>query len=291
MARRPQAWAGAQKRSTSLNAAGTSEGAARSRGCLGARGHEDGEQPADCQGDSRTPYATSSHPGGPYPLLTAVEALLPALLRWTGYGFLFGYFYPLLRGSTGLAKALWLSAAAAGPTLLDLLLTPASVPVWTRMVVSLLQLATFAMTVGLWADQKVLAQHSYHLSRPADVHNLGSLTTWASTVTAAFGAGIAALLLVGAQPFVTGLVQPPSLPLPRPQRRQPTPRRKHADRTGWGSWTNSARRHAVDDRPSASTQDFAQPCPFRPTLACLTPFRVLALLRGLRQEQLGLGSA
>ncbi|MER6425507.1 hypothetical protein [Streptomyces sp. NPDC001137] len=156
------------------------------------------------------------HPGGPYPLLTAVGTLLPALLRWAGYGFLFGYFYPLLRGSTGLAKALWLSAAAVGPTLLDLLLTPASVPVWTRMVVSVLQLATFAMTLGLWSDQQVLAQHSYHLSRLADVHNLGSLTTWASTVTAAFGAGIAALLLVGAQPFVTGLVQPPSLPTPPP---------------------------------------------------------------------------
>jgi hypothetical protein len=154
------------------------------------------------------------HPGGPYPLLTAVGTLLPAVLRWTGYGFLFGYFYPLLRGSTGLAKALWLSAVIAGPTLLDLLITPASVSVWTRMVVSVLQLATFAMTLGLWADQKVLAQHSYHLSRLADVHNLGSLTTWASTVTAAFGAGIAALLLVGAQPFVTGLVQPPSLPTP-----------------------------------------------------------------------------
>ncbi|MFJ6900564.1 hypothetical protein [Streptomyces hokutonensis] len=156
------------------------------------------------------------HPGGPYPLLIAVGTLLPALLRWAGYGFLFGYFFPLLRGRTGLAKALWLSTAAAGPALLELLLTPASAPVWTRMVVSVLQLVTFALTLGLWADRRVLAQYSYHWSRLADIHNLGSLTAWASTVTAALGAGLAALLLVGAQPFVTGLVQPPSLPTPPP---------------------------------------------------------------------------
>jgi len=66
------------------------------------------------------------------------------------------------------------------------------------------------MSLGLLADRDSLALGRYPWARLADVHNLGSLTAWASSVATALATAVAALVLVGVQPFVTDLVQPPA---------------------------------------------------------------------------------
>ncbi|WP_143670100.1 hypothetical protein [Streptomyces sp. Ag109_G2-15] len=151
-----------------------------------------------------------------YPLLSAAGALLPATLRWAGLGLLFGYFFPLVAGESGLAKALRLAAAAAAPTVLDAVLVPHHGSVWPGGTLSVVQLLAFCLSLGLLADSDTLARHRYHWARLADVHNLGSLAAWFSAVAAALATGVAALLLAGLQPFVTNLVQPPQTPQGNP---------------------------------------------------------------------------
>ncbi|WP_405930454.1 hypothetical protein [Streptomyces sp. NBC_00827] len=146
----------------------------------------------------------------PYPLLSAAGALLPPALRWMGIGLLFGYFFPLLGGQTGLAKAMRVAIAAGAPTLLDAVLVPHSGPAWPMSVLTVVQVLAFSMSLGLLADRDSLALGRYPWARLADVHNLGSLTAWASSVAAALATAVAALVLVGVQPFVTDLVQPPA---------------------------------------------------------------------------------
>lgn len=60
-------------------------------------------------------------PGEGYPELAIAAFVVPLVLRWAAYGFLFGYFYPLLRGAGGLSKALWFSLAAVVPALVSTL--------------------------------------------------------------------------------------------------------------------------------------------------------------------------
>ncbi|MDI1454399.1 hypothetical protein NHG22_11345 [Streptomyces sp. ATE26] len=144
-----------------------------------------------------------------YPLLSAAGALLPAALTWTGLGLLFGYFFPLVAGESGLAKALRLAAAAAAPTVLDAVLGAHQGSGWPAGALAVLQLLAFCLSLGLLADRDTLALRRYHWARLADVHNLGSLAAWFSTVTAALATGVAALLLAGLQPFMTHLVEPP----------------------------------------------------------------------------------
>ena len=56
-----------------------------------------------------------------YPELALISAVAPLVLRWVGYGLLFGYFFPLLRGRTGLGKSIAFFAAAAAPSILSTL--------------------------------------------------------------------------------------------------------------------------------------------------------------------------
>ncbi|MEU0947521.1 hypothetical protein ABZ379_33205 [Streptomyces canus] len=145
-----------------------------------------------------------------FPLLSAAGVLLPPTLRWTGIGFLFGYFFPLLGGQSGLTKAMRLATAALAPTLLDAVLVPHPSPAWPGSVLAVIQLLAFSLSLGLLADRESLALGRYPWARLADVHNLGSLTAWASSVAAALATAVATLVLAGAQPFVTNLVHPPT---------------------------------------------------------------------------------
>ncbi|GHH68282.1 hypothetical protein GCM10018775_92760 [Streptomyces umbrinus] len=150
----------------------------------------------------------------PYPLLTATGSLVPTLLTWAGLGLFFGYFFPLIGGHSGLGKAMRLTAAAAAPTLLDTVLLAQSSRAWPASLLAVVQLLAFGTSMGLLADRTTLATERYPWARLADVHNLGSLTAWASSVTAALATTVATLILVGVQPFVTQLVEPPATTTP-----------------------------------------------------------------------------
>ena len=144
--------------------------------------------------------------GEGYPELALTSAVAPLVLRWAGYGLLFGYFFPLLRGRTGLSKSISFFAAAATPSIIDTLTSPGQQ--WHSAALLGVQLLIFALTMGLLADLAVLRKNGFTSSRLVDLHSLWTVSAWTSSVAVAIGTGIATIILAGLQPFVIGVVAP-----------------------------------------------------------------------------------
>ena len=151
-----------------------------------------------------------------YPELALASAVAPLVLRWAGYGLLFGYFFPLLRGTTGLSKSIWFFAAAVVPSLISTLTSAhPTAKQWHSAALLLIQLFIFAMTMGILADLAVLREHGFAAGRLIDLHSFWTVSAWASSVALAIGTGIATIILAGLQPFVIGVITPSS-PAPPP---------------------------------------------------------------------------
>jgi hypothetical protein len=155
-----------------------------------------------------------------YPELALISAVAPLVLRWVGYGLLFGYFFPLLRGRTGLGKSIAFFAAAAAPSILSTLASPHPAgQQWHSAALLAVQLLIFALTMGLLADLAVLRKNGFTAGRLVDLHSLWTISAWASSITVAIGTGIATIIIAGLQPFVIGVITPstpatPSTPPP-----------------------------------------------------------------------------
>jgi hypothetical protein len=144
--------------------------------------------------------------GEGYPELALASAVAPLVLRWAGYGLLFGYFFPLLRGRTGLSKSISFFAAAAAPSIIGTLTSPGQQ--WHSAALLGVQLLIFALTMGLLADLAVLRKNGFTASRLVDIHSLWTVSAWASSVAVAIATGIATIILAGLQPFVIGVITP-----------------------------------------------------------------------------------
>lgn len=152
-----------------------------------------------------------------YPVLSILTMVVPVLLTWVGFGLLYGYFFPLLRGQTGLAKALWMYGVMLVPAVLQTISSrdPSHWSSWTDTLLYAFQALAFAMTLGLRADASVLAVNRMRPDRLADIHNLGSITAWWSSVAVALASGVAAVIVVGVQPFLLDVFpQAPPAPVP-----------------------------------------------------------------------------
>lgn len=153
-------------------------------------------------------------PGEGYPELAIAASVAPLVLRWIAYGFLFGYFYPLLRGGDGLAKALWLSAAAVVPALVTTLsVENVGASRWESMALLTVQIAVFGTTMGLLADREVLPKHRLPGGRIVDLHNLWAVSAWGSSIGLAVATGVATVIISGLQPFVIGTVALSTIPV------------------------------------------------------------------------------
>lgn len=150
-----------------------------------------------------------------YPELAVLAAITPLVVRWAAYGFAFGYFYPLIRGNTGLSKAVWFTAVATAPAVLSTVAQGhSSGRQWDSVVLLVIQVATFATTLGILADRAVLRKYRLPVGRLVDLHNLWTVSAWASTLGIAIATGIATVLIAGLQPFVIGLITPSTTPSP-----------------------------------------------------------------------------
>jgi hypothetical protein len=150
-----------------------------------------------------------------YPELAVLAAVAPPVIRWAGYGLLFGYFFPLLRGTTGLGKAIWLLVASVIPALCGTLASSHNTArQWHSTALLLVQLFGFAMTLGILADRAVLHRHRIPTGRLVDLHNFWTVSAWASSVAIAVATGIATVIIAGLQPFVIGVISPPATPSP-----------------------------------------------------------------------------
>ncbi|MET9959182.1 hypothetical protein ABZ128_08855 [Streptomyces sp. NPDC006326] len=150
----------------------------------------------------------AAHSESKYPVLDIVGTAAPILLFWAGYGLLYGYFFPLLRGQTGLAKALWTYGLMLVPAVLQVAVSrdPAHWASWTHTLLYALQAFTFAMTLGLCADGAVLAKNRMRPARLTDIHNLGFIAAWWSSVAIALVTGVATAIVAGLQPFLIDLL-------------------------------------------------------------------------------------
>ncbi|WP_406123729.1 hypothetical protein OHQ89_16210 [Streptomyces canus] len=145
-----------------------------------------------------------------YPVAAWIAAIAPLTMGWIGYGLLFGFFFPLLRGQTGLGKSAWLFGCALFPTVLSTALGDPSASAWKSTGLLAIQLFAFSMTIGVLADRQVLIKHGFRPGRLVEVHNMWSVTAWASSVAIAVGTGVATLIIAGLQPFVIGVISPPT---------------------------------------------------------------------------------
>lgn len=74
------------------------------------------------------------------------------------------------------------------------------------------QTIAFAGTIGLLADRAVLRKFQIPASRVIDLHNLWTVSAWASSIGIAVATGVATVIISGLQPFVLGTVTPSSTP-------------------------------------------------------------------------------
>lgn len=145
-----------------------------------------------------------------YPLFAWAAAVAPLVLFWAGHGLAYGYFFPLLRGQTGLGKSTWLFICALLPAVISTALRGAHANTWNSTGLLAIQLFAFTMTIGVLADRRVLLKYGSRPGRLVDVHNLWSVSAWASSVAVAIGAAAATLIIAGLQPFVIGVISPPT---------------------------------------------------------------------------------
>jgi hypothetical protein len=136
--------------------------------------------------------------GRQYVLLSIVGLLIWDVLQWPVLGFFFGYFYPAIRGRTGLWKGLWLAVAVIVPwAVLDLLYYAIDDHgSWTRLVVWALQVfVTLVLTGFLGGDLRTLKQAGFGWKElRSDVYDFGTLAAWGSSVVVASGGAIVTLL-------------------------------------------------------------------------------------------------
>lgn len=118
-----------------------------------------------------------------------------------------------MRGRTGLTKGTWLFLAIATPTVIDTLAHPSTTG-WSGILLPAVQDFAFALTLGFLADREVLIRQKLSSARLADVHNLGSVAAWGSSIALALATGIATIIIGGLQPFVIGVIHLPATPTP-----------------------------------------------------------------------------
>jgi hypothetical protein len=162
----------------------------------------------------------NSHAGESYILLSFLSSALMIVVRWTLYGFFFGYFYAYLRGKNGFQKAVSFWFALVLPSVLASLL---SSPLNRASVGALLfwtaQVFVQCLMLGLFAGE-LQSLHKAGLTwrQLLEFHDLTSLSAWGSTVLLALGTALTAALSTGLQSLISlglryvGVLPPGTVP-------------------------------------------------------------------------------
>jgi len=132
----------------------------------------------------------------PYPLWSFGDDIVLLALKWVTIGFLLGYFFPYLRGQSGLAKALYLFVSLTLPTLPLAALLNSTANDWQATLFWYLQTLIHCMLLGLFAfDNVVLRQGGQRDWRLLfEVHGLPAIGLSLSTLAVAIGTAITTLL-------------------------------------------------------------------------------------------------
>jgi len=158
-----------------------------------------------------------------YPLWDFAVDLLHVVAKWAVFGFVFGYFYPYLRGNNGLQKGLGLFLVSVLPALPLMGVSNATTEAWQASLFWVLQVFIQCMLLGLVAfDYAILRQGRYDWQMLFEVHGLTSVGISVSSILVAIGATVTTLmttqttnLVALALRFVIPQVLP-ELPIPTP---------------------------------------------------------------------------
>lgn len=139
-------------------------------------------------------FETDALPLGPQWWLDVIATFVFGLIQWPLFAFFFGYFYPDVKGRSGLSKALVFFVTVVTPPLLAFLLFTAQRPS-TIFALWILQNFIQSMVLGLvCGDYRTLRHYGLGWRNLRDVHNLGVLAAYGSTVIVAIGAAISTAL-------------------------------------------------------------------------------------------------
>jgi len=139
-----------------------------------------------------------------YPLWVFFNEMLSLLISWVGIGFLFGYFYPFLRGKNGLQKGLWLWLVIILPALPLALITNDTVTSWQGFLFWILQIFIHCMLLGLIAfDYMTLRQGYRDWQMLFELHGIPSVGVSLSTMLVAIGTAVTALFQAQTQQIIS----------------------------------------------------------------------------------------
>jgi hypothetical protein len=140
-----------------------------------------------------------------FEILSVLTTAALALVQWLLQAFLFGYFYPHLRGTDGMWKGFNFFLLFFIPTFIATVFAkPTTADVWTSHLLWSLQLFIQSMLLGLVAgDYETLRRSGLNWRHLIEVHNLSSLTVWGSSVLVAISAAITTLVTSGASSLIT----------------------------------------------------------------------------------------
>jgi hypothetical protein len=140
-----------------------------------------------------------------FEILSVLTTAALALIQYPLQGFLFGYFYPHLRGEDGMWKGFNFFLLFFIPTFIATVFArPTTGDVWTSHLLWSLQLFIQSMLLGLVAgDYETLRRSGLNWRHLIEVHNLSALTVWGSSVLVAISAAITTLITSGASSLIT----------------------------------------------------------------------------------------
>ena len=130
----------------------------------------------------------------PYPTAEFASLLVGGVVGWLAIAFFFGYFYPWLRGDSGLQKGLCLGFAVIAPTLVLRLLHTPGIEELRTLGIWAMQVLPFCALLGAFADFRALHAYGFRVRDLVTLYELPWLSVYASSLAAAVISGILGLL-------------------------------------------------------------------------------------------------
>jgi hypothetical protein len=142
--------------------------------------------------------------GGPFPLLWTAIPLIEQVISWVGIGFLFGYFYTVIRGRTGLEKGVWIAVTLVlSRACATALLASGNPDLWRLYWPWAVEVAALSALLGLVAgDLATLSSVGWPWRRIRELQEVGWLAGGASSLLVALGSVITTLLSGAVGKFV-----------------------------------------------------------------------------------------
>ncbi len=161
----------------------------------------------------RSDVSTALHRDHFYLINSLIFTIAYDVLWWTAIGFVFGWAYPLLRGRTGMTKAILLATVIAVPLfVIRILPGPATRTAFATTGQTAAELAAVALILGLLADYTLLRRAGLGFSELKELQRLGGALTWVTSVLAAIGTAVTTIIVTGVTGVLTYTANPPQNP-------------------------------------------------------------------------------